>query len=49
MECKLTNEQIKKILLDERSQKDIAKDYGISQGRVSRIKRGFNPEIFVNK
>jgi hypothetical protein len=36
---KLTEGQIYEILKDNRTQKEIAKDYGIGQGHVSRIKR----------
>lgn len=34
----LTNKQIEEIYVDQRKQKDIAKDYGVSQKTVSKIK-----------
>jgi hypothetical protein len=36
----LSPEKVKKILADPRTQIEIAKDYEVSQGTVSRIKRG---------
>lgn len=38
--CKLTDAQIAEIVEDPRRQVDIAREYGISQGHVSRIKCG---------
>lgn len=37
---KLTPEQVEEIKMDQRKQKLIAKDHGISQSMVSRIKQG---------
>ena len=37
---KLTDIKIKSILKDKRSQREIAKEYGINQSQVSRIKKG---------
>jgi len=37
---KLTEEKVKSILGDTRMQKDIAKDYGVSEATISKIKRG---------
>ena len=37
---KLTEQQIKEILSDNRKQRDIAKDYGVSQAQIQRIKSG---------
>lgn len=36
---KLSEKKAKQIFFDERSERDIAKDYGISQATVNRIKR----------
>lgn len=36
---KLTREQVEQILMDNRSQEKIAKDYGVSQETISNIKR----------
>lgn len=38
--AKLTRKQVEEIRSDHRTQRPIAKDYGISQLHVSRIKRG---------
>lgn len=37
---KLTEEQVKKILLDDRKQKLIAEDYKVSESTISKIKKG---------
>lgn len=37
--AKLTEEQVAKILIDNRSQQKIANDYGVSQTLISMIKR----------
>jgi transcriptional regulator len=42
----LTDQQTKDILLDTRKQKDIAREYGITQVRISNIKRNFKVDIF---
>ena len=38
--CKLTDKQVLDIIADTRKQRDIAKDYGVSQSVVSRYKSG---------
>lgn len=38
--CRLTVEQVKDIIVDERKQKDIADSYGVNPSHISRIKRG---------
>lgn len=37
---KLTEAQVLSIIKDGRTQKEIAKDYGVGQGHISRLKRG---------
>lgn len=43
--AKLTNAQMRAIAVDTRKQHIIARDYGVAQSRVSRIKRGIKYAI----